>query len=498
MSLGQTRRSEKIAAWLLPSAPVLVFALIFWEVLFFMPKIINAGDGDLGRHITSGNLILSSGQIPTQDVFSHTMPGAPLYPKEWLSQVLFALVYRAAGLNGIAWLTALVLAATYGLLALGLRRLGVNLAVTLAGGIMASMVGSLHVLTRPHILSWLLFTLFLLVLEDYRRTSRQRNLWLLIPLMILWANTHGAFIYGLVLVAFYSAGALLEGDRRRAMQLFACTAVLVVASFVNPVGPSMLSHNLDFVQNRFLTDLSTEYASPDLHSFSTWPFAALLLLSVAIVGRAGQRLNWTQVILLTGWSAFALYSVRNVPLYGQVAVLILAPCADTLLKEMLPATTRFLARLDQFDRMVKGWVWAVAVVVLLVGLEWSGTKLDPWGMGNAFDPHVFPVAAVDRLIASPVEGKMFNDFNWGGYLLYRLWPDKQVFIDGWIDFYGEALTREYLQALNAEPGWETILDRYHVQWVIVAPTRPLAVRLDESAAWSLRYEDGVAGVWVRR
>jgi hypothetical protein len=498
MTRGQAPRSDSIVGWFLPSMPVLVFVLIFWISLFFMPKIMNAGDGDLGRHITSGSVILATGQIPTQDLFSHTMSGALLYPKEWLSQVLFAVAFRIAGLNGIAWLTALILAATYGFLAIGLRRLGVNLAVTLAGGLIASAVGSLHALTRPHILSWLLFTLFLLVLEDYRRTSRRRTLWLLLPLMVAWANLHGAFIYGLVLIALYFIGAVLEGERRRAIELFVFTILVILASFVNPVGPAMLTHNLDFLQNRFLTDLSTEYASPNFHIISTWPFAALLAASIVIIGRTGQRLNWTLVILLSCWTAFALYSVRNVPLYAQVAVFILAPYADRLMNDWLPRATPFLSHLDGFDRLANGWVWAIVAVVFLVGLESSGTNLDPWGMGNTFDPHVFPVAAVDGVKASPPAGEMFNEFNWGGYLLYRLWPDKKVFIDGWIDFYGEGLTREYLQALNAEPGWETILDRHQVQWVIIAPTRPLAVRLDESPAWGLRYKDQVAGVWVRR
>jgi hypothetical protein len=316
--------------------------------------------------------------------------------------------------------------------------------------------------------------------------------------MVAWANLHGAFIYGLVLIALYFIGAAIEGDRRRALELLSLTILVILASFVNPVGPAMLAHNLDFLQNHFLTDLSTEYASPNFHSLSAWPFAALLVLTIAIIGRIGQRLTWTPVILLSIWTGFALYSVRNVPLYAQVAVLILAPYADRLMYDLLPRAKNLISRMDEFDRMANGWVWAIVAIALLAGMQVSGTKLDPWGLGNTFDPHVFPVAAVDEVKASPPTGDMFNEFNWGGYLLFRLWPEKKVFIDGWIDFYGEGLTREYLQTLNAEPGWESILDRHNVQWVIIAPTRPLAIRLDESAAWRLRYEDAVAGVWVRR
>ena len=223
-----------------------------------------------------------------------------------------------------------------------------------------------------------------------------------------------------------------------------------------------------------------------------------MLAAIALLARSSRRLDLTPLVVLIGWTAFALYSARNIPLYAIAAMPILMPFAEEFIDETMPTLGRMFSRTDRLDRLAWGWMWAAVAVVGLIGVEASGTKLDVWGMGNVFDPHAFPVAAVDNMIAAPPPGNMFNEFNWGGYLLYRLWPDKKVFIDGWTDFYGETLTREYLQALNAEPGWNTILDRYNVQWVIISPTRALAARLDESPAWSLRYEDGIAGVWVRR
>ncbi len=490
--------TEKRLAWLLPSVPVLLFVLIFWETLLFMPKILNAGDGDLGRHITIGNSILTTGQIPTQDVFSHTMTGAPLVPHEWLSQTLFALAHRAAGLDGVAWLTAFVLASTYAILAIGLRRIGVRAVVALAGAFIASVVGAVHVLARPHIFSLLFFTCFLVILEDYRHTGRRRALWLLPLLMVAWANTHGAFISGIVLVLLYGVGTFLGRERQRLIELAGLEVALLLATLINPVGWLMIGNSFAYLQNRFLVDVTVEYTSPNFHLISAWPFAALLLLSLAIAWRTNRRLGWTPLILVGGWSAFALYSARNIPLYAQVAVIALAPAAESLIDEMLPAAQRVLSRTDELDRASWGWVWAVVVVAALIGAQASGTKVDAWGMGNAFDPRVFPVAAVDALKDSPPAGNMFNDFNWGGYLLYRLWPQKQVFIDGQTDFYGEALTREYLQVANVEPGWEAVLDRYKVRWVIVPPSRALAARLDASSDWARQYKDETAGVWVRR
>ena len=492
------KRSERFIAWLLPSTPVLIFAFVFWASLYFMPTMLNAGDGDLGRHLTVGNLILSTGQVPTRDVFSHTLPGLLFVPTEWLSEVLFALFYRAAGLNGVAWLTALVLASTSGILTMALRRAGVRALVALIGVLFASMVSAVHMLSRPLILTWFFFVVFLWVLDEYRRQGRGRLLLPLPLLMIVWANLHPAFISGMMLVGLYSVGAILEKDWRHLIELLGLLAALLLASFVNPVGAALFVHTIAFLQNRFLVDVTVEYQSPNFHMLSMWSFAALLLLSIAIIGRLGRRLSWTVLVVLVGWTAFALYAARNIPLYALAAVYLLAPEADRLIDEILPAAKRFLVRLDELDRLANGWIWAPLVVVLLVGLESAGTKNDVRGMGNVFDPHVFPIAAVDLMKDSLPSGNMFNEFNWGGYLLYRLWPEKQVFIDGQQDFYGEALTREYLQAINAEPGWQAILDRYNVRWVIVSPTRALAARLDASPDWSRRYIDETAGVWVRR
>lgn len=482
--------------WLLPSPEVLVFCLIFLAALTFMPSMMN-GDGDLGRHLTIGEYILESGSIPTRDLFSHTMEGQRLVPHEWLTQSLFALSHRMAGMNGVAWITALVLAATYALITAGLRKFGVPAFVSLAAGLTAALVGWLHTLTRPHIFTLLFFTLFLMILEQYRRDRRWKWLLLLPLIMIIWANMHGAFISGLVLVALYALGAALEKKPQEVGTYLGLLLALWLVSWINPIGSSLAVHSFGYLQERFLVDITVEYRSPDFHSLSTWPFLLLLLGSLALGWRTKGRMSWSPLVLLVSWTALALYSARNIPLYGQVAVLFLAWEAGHWLADAWPAMGRFLSRTDAASRLSWGWMWAGVLVLVLVSLQALGFSLDAWRMGNVFDPQVLPVEAVDALEGSLPDGPVFNDFTWGGYLLYRLWPDEQVFIDGQTDFYGEELTRDYLTVVNASPGWEEILDRYDVQWVIVRPHRPISHWLDRTGGWDRLYEDGIAIVWVR-
>jgi|YNPNPStandDraft_1061719.scaffolds.fasta_scaffold14684_2 hypothetical protein len=481
---------------LFPSAPALIALLVFWMALLYGPRMMNM-DGDLGRHLTIGRVILESGRIPTRDLFSHTMAGEPLVPHEWLSQVLFALVHRLAGLDGVVWLTAAVLAAAYGLLTAGMRSAGVRAPVPLFAGLIAAVVGSLHWLTRPHIFTLLLFAAFIVLLERYRREGRLRLLFPLLPLMALWANLHGAFISGLVLVAVYAAGAALERRRKAALLLWGLLAGLVLASALNPVGFRLLPHSFQYLGQRFLVDITQEYQSPDFHNVGTWPFAALLLGSLALGWLARRRLAWTPLLLLAVWSAMALYSARNIPLYALVAVPILARAVDEEVREGWPALSVRFSRLEQVERRAWGWLWTAAAVIIGVALEATGTPLDALQAGNRFDPQVFPVQAIDSLGGLP-EGPVFNELFWGGYLLYRDWPHTRVFIDGQTDFYGEPLSREYWQVLQGQEGWAEVLERYDVRWVILPPSRPLAAALDASPGWQRLYADETAVIWQRR
>jgi hypothetical protein len=115
-------------------------------------------------------------------------------------------------------------------------------------------------------------------------------------------------------------------------------------------------------------------------------------------------------------------------------------------------------------------------------------------MAHEFSSNRFPVKAVDWLQANPPNGKMFNNFIWGGYILYRMWPGQLVFIDGQTDFYGETLTREYVQVMSLQDGWQNILEKHEVAWVIVQSDKPLVNVLEKELNWDIVYRDGTATI----
>lgn len=481
---------------LLPSLEILLFLLVFYISLFFMPDMLNS-DGDLGRHLTVGNYILDTRAIPAQDIFSHTRFGAPLVLHEWLSEVVYALAYRAGGLNGVAWLTALLLATIYFVLEVGLRGLGVSAPIAFFAALAAYFTGAIHHLPRPHLFSLLCFTLLLIFCEMFRHTNKWKWLAFFLPVMFLWANFNGAFVLAFFMLGIYIVGALLEHETRRAMIFLAFLAVTFLVSLINPFGVALPQHVFGFMGNRFLVDNTVEYLSPNFHNISAWLFAAWILFSIVLFGRFTTRVGWTHLLLLGAWTAFGLYSARNIPNYAQVAAIVTAPIAETWLVASLPALRVRFDNLDAVAPIGAGWATGVVVIVLLVGLQTSGVNFDARGEGNVFTTRAFPVDAVDYLEKNPLQGNMFNEYTWGGYLEYRLFPRQRVFIDGDNDFFGEALVREYLDAINARAGWEKILDKYKVTWVIVPPQRALVKELMRSANWREVYRDKGAVIFAR-
>ena len=501
---------SRLIGYLLPGLQSIFWIALFIAVVSKGPDMMNI-DGDLGRHITIGKYILDTRSIPTTDVFSHSMAGQPLTPHEWLSQVLFALADRLMGLDGVVMLTALVIAVSFGItLALAVKRSG-SLLVSLVITLLAAGAASLHWLTRPHIFTFLLLALWLQVLVSIQEGKAWRWIWMPV-IMLLWVNLHGAFIAGFVVWMLVCAGIgwerWIEGQEIHRVKpvlrdLLIGGAASFLVSFINPSGIHLWQTSLGYVRNEYLVGHTAEYLSPNFHSSSTWLFLLFIVLLIGLFGLLGERRKAEDIFLSLAWMGMSLFSARNIPLFTIVSAPILAACTSELIdtyKTRFAWVKRVLnldQRLMQTERMLRGWVWPAASVLVVVLLLSSGVRLDASRVGNRFDPDIFPVQAVDWLKANPQSGNSFNYFPWGGYLLYRDWPETRVFIDGQTDFYGEELTRKYESVITLDGDWESILDDYSVDWVIFPSDEKLTKALANSDKWGLIYQDETAAIFRR-
>lgn len=487
-------QERKIQNFLIPRLQDILFAATLGAAFLLGPRMLSI-DSDLGRHLVLGSYMLNAHIVPTTDILSHTLIGTERPPYEWLTQVLFALAYRLAGLDGVILVVSLTIAITFSFVYRQAVKYSALPLTSLFLTIVALAASSLHWLPRPHVVTFL----FLAVLLDRLETLQHGRcvpIWQFPVLMLFWANMHGGFIFGFLAWLAYLAGWGWEkrvktsspNDATRG-QLWKGFLLAGIASVITPGGwgnwKAVLQNTSPYILSQ-----TVETMPPNIHQAGMWPFFLLTFLSMILLLAARKQAQAGHIFLLAGLASMGLLMARNIPLFAIASVPVLSLWA----RESLNTGNKWLKleeRIIDLQKPLRNAVWSVLFglgFVLFVGSS-SVAQRDAL---MYFDEGVFPVRAVEWLEEHPPSGQMFNDFNWGGYLLYRLWPAQRVFLDSQTDFYGEKLVREYEQVITASQGWESVLNRYEVTWVILHPKTRLSDVLQNRPGWELVYKDETA------
>lgn len=475
------------AARLLPSITHWLWLLIF-VVLITPPwrTVMVSADGDTLMHWRVGEWMLEHRQIVTTDTFSHTHTGEPVISKEWLAEILFALAGRAAGLFGIAVAAAFIIATTFALLHRQLLRAGNDLLATTAVTLLAAFAANIHWLARPHVFSFLFVVLWNSELAQFDRTRHAPRLMVcLTGLMLLWVNLHGAFLVGLVVLGTHWLGAVLERDGAKWRALTLTGLFCGLASLVNPNGYRLHAHNLGFLRSSYLTNWLAEYASTNFHSAGALTFVAWLAAFFFTLTLVRPKLTWTAGLICVSWFYFALTSARNIPLLALVTAPILAVAWSACVRGRWRESSDRLTALTTGSRAGLLVLVAGGVIVAVVPKEIELPEKD------------WPVKAVQFIQTNSTQfaGNMFNQYKWGGYLMWYL-PAHKTFVDGRTDFFGEPGIREFSQVTALGPDWEKPLAKREVQWVLMPADHRLNRALDRlPQQWTGVYSDAVARVW---
>ena len=480
--------------WLLPSPSDLVFLVTFFAAIA-LGAALTSRDGDLGRHLTIAEWMFANRTLPLEDVFSYTQAGSPVIVHEWLAQLVMGASHRIGGFTGVGLLTAVLVATPWAMINRALLRRGIPVSTAVALSLLGAAASVVHWAARPHVFTFAFFAYWVIALGDYEQGTR-RTLYALPLLTVIWANTHGAFIVGLVMVGMYLVAAVLDRELSRARHLSIILLASIVASLANPNGFNLIANSFGYIGDDFLLRFTTEYNSPDFHLQGFWPFLLILFAGILL---SLPRRNSSR-ILFVGWAAFALYSFRNVPLFALAAIPLLAEQFRSRLRSHPHHLQRIRAWLatrgkpwEEVNRAVVGGTLSL-VVAVVVGLAMGSAERESRFF---FSTDLFPVAALDEIGVDPPGTRVFNQFAWGGYLLYCCWPDIEVFIDGQTDFYGPELTQEYDRTISGEPDWNKALSDYQIDWVLIESERPLAQILSQSDEWREVSRDDVAVVFVK-
>ncbi len=476
---------------LLPRIQDIFFIALFFAVLVLGNRMLNL-DGDLPRHLLMGQQILLTKSVPTTELFIHPYLGRHYVTHEWLADVFFFGMYSAAGPKGIVLFSAIALASTFFLIYQYVstrfqNRLGAFILV--AWGALAT---SLNWATRPHLFSMLFLAIWLIWADKLRR-GEKISIWIFPAFMVLWSNTHGVFIAGILVLFAYSVGWVVDFlldknsvNKEAGKNLWLALILSALASLLNPGGSGSWQSILGFVNNQYLMSRMLEANPPNFQMPEMRVLLGLIVISIFLLAIKKEKLSSGQGLLLAGFTAMSLIAFRNIHLYGIVAPFVLS--ATLSISNDIPFLFRLENSLGRIESQIKGVFWVIASTVIFSILILTSTIADKL---YQFDSEVFPVEAVKWLQENPQEGKMFNYLNWGGYITFNLYPEQLAFVDSVADVTGE-VTMEYETVTELLPGWEGIFQQYDIQWVIIPPDSPLSDTLIDKSHWKILYEDETA------
>jgi hypothetical protein len=509
----------------LPSVRDLVFLVAFWALLIGPLSNRPLADADIGWHIRTGELILATHSVPRADSFSSIMQGQPWFAWEWLYDALLGVVHGAMGLNGVVGLAALLMATTFAILFWQMLARGTGLPVAIVLWLLVLGASSIHVFARPHIVSWLFTLLWFVALERWEQGSAPSWLrWFFPVSMLLWVNVHGGWLLGMTLLAIYAIAALVESLRgsddiarircaHRARAMAGTLVACAVATVVNPYGLRLHAHIYRYLGDPYLMNRIAEFRSPDFHGWGQRCFVLILVLVlIAAAGSRGKmRLSYWLIVLLTAWAG--VYAVRNLPvsamllaliagphLWASVAALAERPGAWGPVRRGAAWLSEFATRAGTQEFQFRGHLWPALGVIAALAICLNGGRLGSRRViQKEFDAKHLPAGAVEYLEQERSTEPVFGPDQWGGYLIYRLYPKRLVLIDDRHDLYGSGRFREYLILMQVEPGWKDVLKKWRIQTLVLPAGSTLANLLGQlPQEWSTVYEDKAAVVIERK
>jgi hypothetical protein len=488
-------------------------ASLFHYAPAFLLLVVVVADGaqfadpDLWGHIRCGQAVLEQGHIILRDTYSYSAFGQLYRNHEWLTELLMALIYNHGGVIGLKLWKFTCAALTFGLLAAGLSETGASATVQLYTLMCTSVALTLEMQFRPQLFTYLLFAAVLMILarHNYRGSAR---VWLAIPIMALWANLHGGFVIGIGTLGIYTAvvgiqDLIAEKNLKRALRLALITLGATVVTLVTPWGIGLWLEVIRPVFSPMIRTLIVDWHPLTLVLAEQWKHGHLgVLFYVFMFGLMGSLAitfaltpkggDLPLVVIAAVMSLAAFSAARNIPLAAIALTLPVARHVSLVLGRLHERAAAQGVRFEEAPERSHVNQWMVGAVAIALGISFG-----------LFSPQlrtydVYPAGAVAFMQRHGLTGNVLNDFNWGGYLIWRLTPASKVFIDGRYDtVYSITEINDYLLFYFDRPGGSRVLSAYPHDFVLIPP-RSAAFRLMMNATgWTLVYKDENSALFAR-
>jgi hypothetical protein len=449
-------------------------------------------DPDTWWHIAVGQRIMDTHLWPTSDPYSFTAPGTHWIAYEWLGEVAMALAAHLGGLLGIAGLQIVLVAlVTVLLYYYAYVRCGNWKAACLATGLVLPVASVIFTL-RPQIFGYIFLLVTLICLERFRQ-GHTRALWILPPLFLIWANTHGTFVFGLAAIAVYFAGGLVSFQLgnlvaetwtvRQREQLLFTSLLCGLAILVTPYGTEIAAYPVLMATTQPFNIANISEWQPLTFGLAIGKYFLTLMLVIFLAHVFFPvKYKLQELVILL----FAVYAACVHIRFMLIFLMVIVPIVATFLARWIPA----------YDQNTDKYALNLVIIALL--LLWVA-KLLP-GQAEVANTLAkdYPVAAVEYLRQHPQPTGMFNDYGYGGYLIWKLGPQHKVFIDGRADMYEySGVFQDYAHIANLDSNALSLLGKYSIQSCLIKRKSGLATLLAASPDWKQAYADDLSAIFVR-
>jgi len=364
--------------------------------------------------------------------------------------------------------------------------------------VLAAAVAAAVLTPRSQMATFVLTPLvaYLAYLYKWKQIDR---LWVIPLVFVAWVNLHGGYIAGFMLLGAVLAGEIgnhvlgFSGPEvlswKRWRKLLLITMISGAALLINPYTINALLLPFKTVNIGVLQDFIQEWASPNFHELYQQPLVWMLLLTLVIIGWSGRRLDASDGAVLVVFAYISFLAQRNMGLFAVV-------CAPVLSRHVTALTEKYRWGQRPMSRGVPWLNWIVLTIIGLTVLLKVVAQIAPVAQQHA-ETQNLPTGAANWISANHPAGKLFNSYNWGGYLMWRLGAEYPVYVDGRTDVYDNAFLQEYLKIVTGQLNAPAVFDERGIKVVMVEPESPLGPQLLKSGRWQAAYRDDMAVVYVR-
>jgi hypothetical protein len=460
-------------------------------VLVLLTVRARFNDPDMWWQLKLGQIIWTTHTIPLTDLFSFTSRHQAVIPQEWLAQLTIFTAYHWGGLSGLmlwlAFFSIVLVLAGYILCWLSSG----NVKVAFAGAMLIWLFATVSFSLRPQMIGYLLLVVELILIQLGRRHDPR---WFLgLPVVFaLWINCHGSFMLGLVLAGvllFTSFFSFEIGSLRaqswpaRCRRMLAWAMLLSVgALFLNPVGYRQILYPFDTLLNMHLLMANVEEWAPlQMTGERGMALMAVLVGSFLLVATRHAEIFFDELLFLALGTWLAVGHMRMAMVFGILAAPILS-------RQLSDSWEGYDARQDR--------VWPNAVMLAASALVIFLAFPSRQNLESQVE-QIGPARAVDFIRASHLSGPMLNDYAFGGYLIWAA-PEHPVFIDGRTDLYEwSGVLGEFGNWAMLESDPQVLLDKYRINFCLLAPQTPMAHVLPLLPGWKRVYSDENAVIFAR-